>query len=135
LRNGVLHNIIMCWQFYQSTGQIFDPNGKLLGQGYSGFGIGKNNPNFQFASHGPIPRGNYIIGDPHQPDFHFGILALPLYPYSNNDMEDRFGFFIQKDNEDSTISNGSIVLRYDFRLIVRESIDKILVVLGPPGKF
>jgi hypothetical protein len=50
-------------------------------------------------------------------------------------MEDRFGFFIQKDNEDSTISNGSIVLRYDFRLIVRESIDKILVVLGPPGKF
>lgn len=52
----------MAWTYYQSTGELWY-KGKLIGKGYSGNLINKNNPDRQHVKGmGPIPRGTYHIG-------------------------------------------------------------------------
>ena len=52
----------MGWVYSQRTGEIRH-NGVMIGRGYSGKGVGKNNPHMQNVGFkGPIPRGAYFIG-------------------------------------------------------------------------
>jgi hypothetical protein len=68
------------WTYSQSTGNIYDNNGNLVGNGYSGNGAGLNNPNMQSVPNtGPIPQGQYDIGPGHYSP-HTGPNTMNLTP-------------------------------------------------------
>ena len=103
-----------------STGKWFDTNGKQLGQGYSGNGLGKNNPGMCDVSNvGPVPVGTYTILFPRTTVTH-GPYVLPLVPAPSNEMHERSGFLIHGDSiaAPGTASQGCIILPR----AVRESI-------------
>src|ERR1039458_5150701 len=80
--------------YSQSTGQLCDAEGNLLVTGYSGHGVGVNNPATQNVHEvGPIPQGVYAIGEPLEPPDHLGPLAMPLTPNPANEMFARSEFF------------------------------------------
>jgi hypothetical protein len=54
----------MTWKYDQESGDIY-LNDKFVSSGYSGAGDGKNKPEMQDVPNvGPIPQGNYTIGEP-----------------------------------------------------------------------
>ena len=78
------------WTYEQSSGALTH-NGVLVGMGYAGAGDGKNNPDAQDQHNvGPIPRGVYVIGSPHDTLTH-GPFVMPLTPVSSNQMFGRSG--------------------------------------------
>lgn len=80
-------------KYEQATGKLFDDNG-LIGVGWAGHQDGKNNPAMQDVKDiGPLPVGNYTIGDPVN-GTHLGPLAFPLTPDPSNVMFGRGAFFI-----------------------------------------
>jgi hypothetical protein len=122
----------MTWTYAQKTGAL-SRDGVHIADGYSGNTIGLNNPDMQDAvGVGPVPRGEYTIGPPHQPIDHLGPDALPLYPEPTNDMCGRSGFFIHGDNPrmNHTASNGCIILGPAFRKAMVDSRDTVLVVVA-----
>lgn len=118
------------WQYSQGTGELVSPGGTLAGCGYAGCGVCVNQPLMQWASdRGPIPRGNYTIGPPRD-DEQMGPFCLPLEPDPNNEMHDRFGFYIHGDNSDSTASTGCIIMPRDVREEISASnCDQLEVVV------
>lgn len=65
--------------YRQSTGELLDANGVVIGVGYSGSPAGKNNPAMQnVVDVGPIPQGTYHVGAG-QPAT-YGYSATPRYP-------------------------------------------------------
>jgi len=87
------------------TGQQY-----LTCTGYSGQGVGLNNPAAQNQRDvGPLPQGDYTVGAPTR---RRGPLTLPLTPDPNNAMYGRSGFLIHGDNpaQNNTASDGCIVL-------------------------
>lgn len=51
----------MAWEYSQRTG-VLTHNGQFFAQGYSGAGVGENNPTMEKTrSIGPIPKGHYRI--------------------------------------------------------------------------
>jgi len=120
----------MAWVYEQSTGNL-SLNTIFIGAGYSGNGVGLNNPAAQNVPNvGPIPQGTYSIGAPHTPVDHLGPLAMPLYPSTNNVMFGRFGFFIHGDNQfaNNSASDGCVVLSYSIRQQITSSGDPMLIV-------
>jgi len=102
--------------YEQSTGKLWDSaGGILLANCYSGFSVGKNNPDLQDkVGLGPIPTGWYTIDDtvenveksgPH------GKYVLRLHPDPKNEMHGRSGFLIHGDSIKSpgTASHGCII--------------------------
>jgi hypothetical protein len=68
------------WSYIQSDGDTFRGDGSLACVGYSGHGAGRNNPDLEgVRSVGPIPCGDYMIGNPHDSDV-TGPLSLDLTP-------------------------------------------------------
>ena len=48
--------------YSQSTGIVWNPDGTILCQGYSGHKAGKNNPEMEgVLNRGPIPSGSWLI--------------------------------------------------------------------------
>lgn len=89
--------------YSQKTGEL-RREGVLVGNCYSGHGLGKNNPNLQHLKDvGPIPCGDYTIEEPVDTVTH-GPFVLRLTPDPKNKMFDRAGFLI---HGDSVISPGS----------------------------
>jgi len=120
----------MTWNYAQKTGALTH-DGVHIANGYSGNTTGLNNPGMQdTVGVGPVPRGEYTIGSPHQPIDHLGRIALPLYPEPANNMLGRSGFFIHGDNSsmNHTASNGCIILGPAFRKAIVDSGDTTLVV-------
>lgn len=123
-------------KYKQSTGQIYDQKGNLLGTGWAGNGAGKNNPSMQDVhSVGPIPQGWYIIGEPYDSP-HTGQFTLPLTPYQDNEMFGRDSFKIHgsapnvdKDGfitgTKNPVSEGCIIQPRD----VREKINNLRLAL------
>jgi hypothetical protein len=121
----------MSWIFQQSTGNFFDPSGKRIDIGYSGMGLGKDNPEMEDVQNiGPLPIGKYIIGDAIN-GTHLGPMALPLTPVQGNIMFGRSGFFIHADSvvHPGQASEGCIVLSNAARSEIDESVDKTLEVI------
>lgn len=71
----------MAWRYSQSTGQMYH-EGELIATGYSGFGAGKNCSAMQDKQNvGPLPRGVYAIGKPHDTTSH-GQFVMRLTPFA-----------------------------------------------------
>jgi len=125
------------WTYVQSTGQLLDPAGKLLAIGYSGLGLGKNDPAAQMIPNvGPLPCGIYtmeLIADAQGNACDYGDKKAPvlrLIPDSQNVMFDRKGFLMHGDNATHTASDGCIIQDHTTRVTVSMSTDKKLWVVA-----
>lgn len=117
-------------QYSQSLGILTFADGTTA-QGYSGNGPFRDDPAFQAVKdHGPIPQGDYVIGDPLNPPDHLGPLAMPLHPDPFNEMYGRGDLFLHGDNAamDHTASDGCIILDHATRLRIAEGADRALRV-------
>ena len=119
----------MTWTYEQASGRMLH-DGERVAIGYSGAGEGKNNPALH-AEHnvGPIPAGNYTIGEPSDTKTH-GPYVLHLTPDPANEMYGRAGFLIHGDSvvEPGTASEGCIILGRLIRTKIWESGDTQLQV-------
>lgn len=129
----------MPWIYVQSTGNFYDPEGKLLEKGYSGRhdkdGAGKflyrDNPDAEAESFkGPIPRGMWKIGGYTST---VGPLTITLTPVGHN-AHGRTDFRIHGDNSTRTASEGCIILGRTTRQTVVNSKNKELKVVGYPDE-
>lgn len=132
----------LCWIYSQSTGQLthVDANGHVdytVGGGYSGYGIGLNNPALQFLKAfargepvGPIPQGTYTIGPPHY-SANTGPITMNLTPVDAADALGRTLLRIHGDNpkHNHTASSGCIVEGPNVRSRIAASHDTCLKVI------
>ena len=118
------------WYFRQHSGGVLSEATPVC-VGYSGHGLGRNNPAAQAEPDiGPIPRGRYTIGPP-QPTH--GGFALPLTPDPSNEMFGRSAFLIHGDMANpalaGTASLGCIIIPRVYRWAIWGSGDHDLEVL------
>jgi len=117
----------MPWSYSQSTGQL-TYNSAPAGEGYSGTGAGRNNPDMQSVPNvGPIPMGAYTIGDAHDTATH-GPRVLRLTPVPGTNTYHRDGFLIHGDNRRHDASQGCIILNRAIRDRIGVSNDRTLTV-------
>ena len=118
----------MPWKYDQSSGEL-SYNGMVIGTGYAGKGIGKNNPKMEHVVDvGPIPKGEYQIGPAHRSSTGLGPVVLDLDPVGHNALG-RTLFRIHGDNATSTASEGCIIMSRPVRQRVADSQDRILEVV------
>lgn len=122
----------MAWIYSQYTGELFE-EGQLtpIAKGYSGHGIGVNNPALQDVPDvGPIPQGRYTVGYPRDTEEQ-GPYVLPLTPDPANLMFGRSGFLCHGDLTSGPIlqaSLGCIIMPRFARERLWESLDHDLEV-------
>jgi hypothetical protein len=119
----------MPWSYSQSTGTLAH-DGQVVAIGYSGHDNGKNNPDMQQVPNtGPIPKGRYFMGPPHD-SAKVGPFALALDPAPGTDTFGRSAFMIHGDSivHPGTASEGCIILLRDARNKIVESGDDQLFV-------
>jgi hypothetical protein len=120
----------MPWTYSQSTGQLWR-NGILIGVGYSGAGTtaasGRNNPLMQnIPEHGPIPSGQYQIGNAyHHPAK--GPTSMNIAPVGHNALG-RTGFMIHGNNQQNNASKGCVIMAPNIRQQIATSNDHDLIV-------
>ena len=118
------------WIYQQSTGILFDPEGKKCCRGYSGRGEGKNNPKMDHVkSVGPIPKGDWVIGLPYNSQ-RIGRYALPLYQHGHNS-KGRNYFRIHGDSisNPGEASKGCMIHPLTIRKLIHQSNCKLLKVI------
>lgn len=119
------------WRFEQYTGFWANPaNEVIYRHAYAGRDAGKNNPDMQDVKGvGPLPRGFYTAGEPHD-DAVVGKYALRLTPSSDNEMFGRNSFFLHGDSLEhfGLASHGCIVLPRVLREHFWNSGDHIIQV-------
>ena len=118
------------WIYNQSNG-TFSRDGRIVGQGYSGFGVGKNNPALQnLVDVGPIPQGHWEIGPPEDTHTH-GPHVMALTPAPGTDTFGRGGFLIHGDaiEHPGAASHGCIILPRNLRDEISSSGDNQLQVV------
>lgn len=125
------------WTYCQATGELFKDDGELVARGYSGFGVGKNNPALQGEPNiGPIPCGTYTIERPEYTEFPgpHGPFVLPLAPDVSNDMQGRSGFLMHGDSisHAGCASHGCLIFARSTRERVAASGDNRLRVEAGP---
>jgi hypothetical protein len=116
---------------YNNSNGNLSRNGKLIGIGYSGSGAGLNNPLMDgVVDVGPIPAGEYAIGDFYN-DPEKGQLAAHLTPKPGTDTLGRGGFMIHGDNQEMnhTASHGCIIFTHEIRVKMAFSGDEDLLVV------
>lgn len=108
-------------KYEQATGKLFD-GPELIGIGWAGHLVGKNNPQMQNVKDvGPLPLGRYTIGNA-VGGSHLGPLAFPLTPDPANSMLGRSGFYIHgADRRTPSMSSDGCIIQ---NRITREYIDK-----------
>lgn len=122
------------WTYRQESGELLhdsDSGPHLVAKGYSGFGEGKNNPGMQdHPDLGPIPRGEYQVGVPHDTDSH-GPFVMSLTPAPANEMFGRSGFLMHGDSiaHPGSASHGCIIFSRAIREQVWNSGDHRLEVV------
>jgi hypothetical protein len=118
------------WIYDQATGAL-SRDDKPVAEGYSGFGDGKDNPVMQnVPDTGPIPRGVYAIGPPHDTTTH-GPHVMALTPVDGTDTFGRSGFLIHGDSIEhpGTASHGCIILARAIRDEIASSGDNQIQVV------
>lgn len=120
----------MTWRYQQSTGALTQ-DAEFIGTGYSGTGDGHNNPSMQDVQGvGPIPRGQYIIGEAYDNMGGLGPCVMHLDPYPNTNTFGRSLFRIHGDNPEHDASHGCVVLGPGIRHLIADSDDRTLVVVA-----
>ena len=108
--------------YTQSTGNLTctrDGIETVNNNGYAGAGQGRNNPDMQdVLNTGPLPRGNYTIGEAFRHRT-AGIATRRLTPAPENNMQGRAGFLIHGDNATGTASEGCIFMPR----VIRDSLN------------
>ena len=119
----------MTWFYDQASGVLSDSAGPVA-TGYSGHAAGRNNPELEAVPNvGPIPRGNYTIGEPNDTTTH-GPYVLRLTPVEGNNCHGRSGFLMHGDNAAThDASQGCIIMPRAVREQVWESGDPELTVV------
>src|SRR5262245_26064491 len=118
------------WVYKQSSGELW-LNGKTIGKGYSGHGKSVNNPEAEKdANVGPIPRGEWTIGDAFTHETK-GPVVMRLTPFSGTNTFGRSGFLIHGDNSkvNQSASEGCIILGPAIRKQIAGSKIKRLLVI------
>lgn len=119
------------WVWDQSSGTM-SRDGLVVGVGYSGADLGKNNPAMESAvGVGPIPTGMWVITDEYDSP-HTGPFTLALSPAAGTDTEGRNAFRIHGDSISSpgTASHGCIILPRTVRNTIWTSGDRSLQVVA-----
>lgn len=123
------------WIYEQATGEMnYSPDGvaaQPITKGYSGFGVGKDNPNMEHVRDvGPIPRGSYAIGPAHS-DPEKGPMVMALVPRADTSTFGRGGFLIHGDSLEhpGEASHGCIILDRVAREAIAASPDRTLQVV------
>lgn len=120
----------MTWQYRRSDGML-SQDSVFAGYGYSGHGIGKNNPDMQSVPNvGCIPAGAWIIG-PAYTDPEKGPIVMRLSPEPDTETYGRTGFLIHGDSikAPGTASEGCIILSRAIRQQISDSDDNDLMVV------
>lgn len=118
------------WTYNQANGQL-SRNGVLVSIGYSGLGVGRNNPAEQDVhGTGPIPQGFWQIGQPMDTP-NLGPHVMPLTPALETNTFGRGGFFIHGDSWEhpGQASHGCIILERPIRQEISDSGDTELEVV------
>jgi hypothetical protein len=127
------------WIFESGTGRwLHDgPDGlEFKATGYSGISKYKNDPLSQhLAGLGPIPLGQYLIGEAFHSD-HSGPLTMHLLPQPRTNTFERTAFELHGDSKDhpGAASHGCIILPREQRLEVADSHDRLLSVVSGLAK-
>lgn len=114
---------------YNVKMQTLSKDGKVIGKGYSGYGIYKNKPKYEHLKNkGPIPRGSYTIGKPFTSS-KTGPYVLPLKPFGHG-AKGRHSFQIHGDKrtDPGNASTGCIILSPYLRRKIGSSSDTMLRV-------
>ena len=122
------------WTYDQLSGAL-SKDGQHVATGYSGFAEGKNNPGKeQVHDVGPIPKGVYGIGPPHDSDTH-GPHVMPLTPQPGTKTFGRDGFLIHGDaiHNLGNASHGCIILGRPVRDQISASGDRQIEVICAPA--
>lgn len=120
----------MTWTYNSLSGAI-SYKGAVQGQGYSGFGTGRNNPAMEaVADVGPIPAGKWFIVTPAYDDPHLGPCVMKLAPL-DHDAHGRTLFRIHGNNITNDASHGCIILSHAVREMIANSTDHLLEVVHP----
>lgn len=114
--------------YSQTSGEMRDAAGILLGTGYAGHGPGLNNPAMQRDPNvGPLPQGVYIISPPVDTASH-GPYVMWLTPEPGNEMFGRYGFAIHADEAahpgQRLASTGCIVMSDEARMAIWQAAQK-----------
>ena len=120
------------YEYNQTTGELKDDGGADLGVGYSGHGLGKNNPELQYVPNvGPIPEGVYAIGEPFNSAEH-GPITMQLSPIAGTLTHGRDGFFMHGDSikHPGEASLGCVIMPRPVRQYVAAGVDKTLHVVS-----
>ncbi len=120
------------WTYNQSSGQL-SKDGIPLAVGYSGFGEGKNNSQFEpLPDVGPIPAGLWEICGPPFDAEERGPYVLRLEPMPGTITYGRVGFLMHGDSVEhpGQASKGCIVMDRITRGRVYQSGDRTLEVIS-----
>lgn len=121
----------MAWTFNVATGMLMDPEGKVIGSGYSGDQADYNTPaDESLPDQGPVPAGAWTIGPFFDDPGGKGPVVADLTPVAGTETYGRAGFMVHGDNSECnhTGSTGCIVLARPLREAIAVSGDTVLVV-------
>jgi Protein of unknown function (DUF2778) len=120
------------WTFAQTSGEL-RRDGEHIATGYSGAGVGKNNPAMEGAHNvGPIPHGDWtIVGPPVNTPDH-GLYVLALRPTGGTQTFGRSGFLMHGDSIESPgcASHGCVIMPRAIREKVWTSGDRDFEVVA-----
>lgn len=119
------------WTYSQGTGQLTDPDGRVVAVGYSGRGPGRNNCEKQhIKATGPIPRGLWSIGTPRDSK-RVGPFSMDLLPMAGTETFGRSALMIHGDNRQAngTASSGCVILARKWRNAIWDSGVRVLEVV------
>lgn len=115
------------WLYEQATGNL-----GADAHGYSGYGMGRNNPAMQSRPGlGPIPRGRWaMVALRYQTEEH-GPFVIVLEPLHGTETFGRSGFLIHGDSLKSPgdASHGCLVFSRDVRERLWASADRVIEVV------
>lgn len=118
------------WTYCQSSGKLYEGT-QEIGQGYSGYAHGKNNPSFQEVHDvGPIPAGDYNLSRPYN-DHERGPIVMRLTPVAKTNTFGRDGFLMHGDSihDPGTASHGCIIMPATVRAYVAQKGGTLLRVV------
>jgi len=118
----------MTWTYSQSDGTL-NHDGRSISRGYSGKeGPGRNNGSMEGIQNvGPIPRGHYKIGRPHNTSSH-GPHVMSLTAVGHI-ARGRSAFLIHGDNHKHDASTGCVIMPPQVRDQISRSGDTDLEVV------